>query len=328
MQMRVTRTELQLKGCGSFCFMILSTLTIRAVIAFLLSYIITPMTRMLSVVVGALDKPDGYRKINTRPMPRLGGLGFFAAASFMLFPTVSESPTVAAMLAGGSILMVGGVADDTYGLSPATKLFIQASASAVALAFIGIPAYISFFGIFRLSLNGAVGAAIALLRMIFTVNAVNFTDGLDGLASGISATAFISLAVFGVYSGSAVPAASSLILAFAVLGFIPHNRYRAKVFMGDCGSQFLGLAIALLSLGVSRGGGFTIETAFFLAIPTLDTAFAVISRLLRGKSPFSADKGHLHHVLLHLGIPHPLAVKFLVYASALISAVTLIIARP
>lgn len=301
---------------------------LKAALAFLISYFITPAATRLSLVMGALDAPDGYRKINTRPMPRLGGLGFFIAALLILFPTVTESPTVAAMLAGGAILMVGGVADDTYGLSPSTKLFMQSAASAVALAFIGIPEYLSFFGIFRIALSGGVGALIALVRIIFTVNAVNFADGLDGLASGISASALLSLAVYGVYSGSTVSAAASLILAFAVMGFIPHNRYRAKIFMGDCGSQFLGLSIALLSLGVSKDGGFTLETALFLAIPTLDTAFAVVRRLLRGKSPFSADKGHLHHVLLRLGFPHPLAVKLLVSVSALISAVTLVLARP
>ena len=319
--------ELQSDDCSSLCFMISVALFFKAAFAFILSYAMTPAATRLALAMGALDAPDGYRKINERPMPRLGGLGFFVASALILFPAIKESPTVAGLLAGGTVLMVGGVADDTYGLSPSAKLLIQTVASAVALAFTGIPEYLSFFGIFRIALSGGVGALIALVRLVFTVNAVNFTDGLDGLASGISATAFLSLAVYGAHFGSYSSAAAALILAFSVLGFIPHNRYRAKVFMGDCGSQFLGLSIALLSLGVSRDGGFTLETALFLTIPTLDTAFAVIRRTARGKSPFSADKGHLHHLLLRLGFPHPVAVRILVAASALVSAITLVIVK-
>ena len=124
-----------------------------------------------------------------------------------------------------------------------------------------------------------------------------------------------------------MPSIAALVLGCATLGFLPHNRYRAHVFMGDCGSQFLGLSIALLSLGTSPRGNFTVETALFLAVPTLDTAFAVVRRIISGKSPFSADKGHLHHLLLKIGVSHPMAVKILVLTSALIASVALIVMR-
>lgn len=305
----------------------LKMMLLRAFSAFLLSYAITPAAKSLSLCMGAMDKPDGYRKINTKIMPRLGGLGFFLSSMLVLFPLVKESATVSALLAGGAVLMTGGVADDTYGLSPAAKLLIQSAAALVALAFIGIPEYLSFFGLITIELSGFAGAVIAFFRMVFTVNAVNFADGLDGLASGLSAVALLSLAVYGAWWGNPVPSLAALVLGCATLGFIPHNRYRAKIFMGDCGSQFLGLSIALLSLGTSPKGTFTLETALFLAVPTLDTAFAVMRRIISGKSPFSADKGHLHHLLLKIGVSHPMAVKILVLTSAFIASITLIIMR-
>ena len=298
---------------------------LRAATAFLLSYFMTPAAKALSHSMGAMDKPDGIRKINVRQMPRLGGLGFFTASMLMLFPLIRESPSVGALLAGGTVLMAGGVADDTYGLSPAAKLTVQSAAALVALTFIGIPEYLSFFGILTVKLSGMVGGAIAFLRMVFTVNAVNFADGLDGLASGISTVALFSLAIYGARLGNPVPSMAALVLGCATLGFIPHNRYRARIFMGDCGSQFLGLSIALLSLAASPEGTFTLETALFLPIPTLDTAFAVVRRITSGKSPFSADKGHLHHLLLKIGISHPMAVKILVFASAATASVALAI---
>lgn len=302
----------------------LKNMILRSVFAFIISYAITPAAKRLSLSMGAVDTPDGYRKINEKEMPRLGGLAFFVAAVTVLFPLISANSTVAAILAGGAILMMGGVADDTYGLGPSAKFLVQSAAATVALMFVGIPEYLSFFGIINVELSGAIGAAIAFFRMVFTVNAVNFADGLDGLASGISAVAFFSLAVYGIRYGNSVASLTALVLGCATLGFIPHNRYRAKVFMGDCGSQFLGLSIALLSLGTSPKGTFTLETALFLAIPTLDTAFAVTRRIISGKSPFSADKGHLHHLLLKIGVSHPMSVKVLVFASALIAAVTLV----
>lgn len=270
--------------------------------------------------------PDGARKVNTLPIPRLGGLGFFFATMLVLFPYVGKSPTTGALLAGGAILMAGGIADDVFSLSPITKLFIQAAAALVSLSFIGIPDELTFFGILNVPLHGSVGFLIVFFRMVFTVNAVNFSDGLDGLASGLSAVALFSLAAYGIALGNTLPATAALVLGAATLGFMPFNRYRAKVFMGDCGSQFLGLSIALLSLGTSPAGNFTLETALFLFVPTLDTVITVTRRILTGKSPFSADKGHLHHILLSFGISHPNAVKILVSVSALIAAATLIMA--
>ena len=289
-----------------------------------LSYLLTPITVPLCRAVGAIDRPDGVRKINTEPTPRLGGLGFFFASLIVLFPYIAESPTVAALLSGGAILVAGGIADDTFTLTPRAKLLIQAAAALVSIAFIGMPDEFSFLGVLRIPLSGIVGFIFVLFRIVFTVNAVNFSDGLDGLASGLSIIALLSLSIFGAVNLNTVPSLAALVIAFSVMGFMPYNKYRAKIFMGDCGSQFLGLSIAILSLGNAPGGNFTLETALFLAVPSIDTTVSVIRRIAKGKSPFVADKGHLHHVLLSLGVAHPHAAELLVVFSGLIALVTLL----
>ena len=302
----------------------LNKLPILSALSFLLAYLFTPVTFPLCRAVGAIDVPDGVRKINTHPTPRLGGLAFFAASFLILFQFAGDDAYVAALLSGGAILVAGGFADDSFGFSPLPKLFIQAATALVVIAFIGIPEKISFFGLFTFPLAGAVGYVFVLFRIIFTINAVNFSDGLDGLASGLSIVALVSLSVYGFINYNTFGAVSALVLSAAILGFLPYNRYHAKIFMGDSGSQFLGLAIAVLSLANSPGHNYTLETSLFLAVPTADTALSVIRRLIKRKSPFSADKGHLHHILLNLGIPHPYAVNILVSASALIALFTLL----
>lgn len=292
--------------------------------AFLLSFAFTPLTIPLCRTVGAIDLPDGKRKINTHPTPRLGGLAFFTVFYILAFPIAKNDPYTAAALSSGAILCAGGLADDVYNLPPALKLIIQCAASLVAITVIGAPESFSFFGLFKISLSGIIGAAIAVFKMLFTINAVNFSDGLDGLAAGLSSTAFLSLFVYGMKNGSIYPALSVLILAGAVIGFLPYNKYHAKTFMGDVGSQFLGLSVAIFSLGCARDNSYTLETTLFLIIPALDTAASVLRRLIKGKSPFSADKGHLHHILLSLGIPHPMAVKLLVIISAAVASITLL----
>ncbi len=302
----------------------LALLLISGGAAFLLSYALSPATVKISRLIGAIDTPDGGRKINTHPVPRLGGLGFFTA--FFLVSTLflgTKNPTVSALLSGGALIVAGGVADDAGNLPPRVKLLFQIIAGTAALLIIDTPSSISFFGLFSAELPLPIGFAFSLFRIVFTCNAVNFSDGLDGLASGLSVAALTFLSVFGFLGGKTIPAIIAFTLASAVLGFVPYNKYRARIFMGDCGSQFLGFAIAILSLGTSPDGSFPTETAFFLAIPVLDTWFSVIRRLMAGKSPFKADKGHLHHFLLSKGISHPRAVKILVTLSALIGGVAL-----
>ena len=303
----------------------LSLFSFAAVLtAALLSFFLTPISIHLCRIVGAWDTPDGKRKINDLPTPRLGGLAFFVSFFIFALPLAIQSEYSAAILSGGSILVAGGFLDDVFNVPPGVKIITQAAASAVALTFIGAPESFSFFGVFKLPLGALVGFVIALFKMLFTTNAVNFSDGLDGLAAGLSVSSLLSLFLFGLINGSTYPSFTALVLAAAVVGFIPYNRYRAKTFMGDSGSQFLGFSIAILSLGCAKENAYSLETTLFLVIPALDTTLSVLRRLLNGKNPFSADKGHLHHTLLKKGISHPASVRILVLFNAAVAMLTLV----
>lgn len=296
-----------------------------SLISFSLAYIFTPITIPLCKKVGAIDTPDLERKINTVPMPRLGGIAFFFSTLIVLFPFSFTNSTIAALLSAGSLLVAGGFADDVFSLSAKSKFLIQSSAALVAITFIGLPEEFSFLGIIKFPLNGFLGFLFVLFRMVFTINAVNFSDGLDGLASGLSVVALVSLSIYGASNSNYAEAMCSIVLAAAVLGFLPYNKYHAKVFMGDSGSQFLGLAIALLSLGNAPQNNYTFETSLFLAVPSIDTFLSVVRRVAKKRSPFVADKGHLHHILLKLGVSHPTAVNLLIALSALIALCALLL---
>jgi UDP-GlcNAc:undecaprenyl-phosphate GlcNAc-1-phosphate transferase len=149
---------------------------------------------------------------------------------------------------------------------------------------LGAPLSFSLFGLITIPLPLAFGIIFGIGRIAFTANAVNFSDGLDGLASGISAVACMAIALYAVKNGRTEQGSSAFILAMAILGFLPYNIYRARVFMGDSGSQFLGLAIAILSLGNAPGGNFTLESSLFLAVPTIDTTLSVVRRIIKRKS--------------------------------------------
>ena len=296
-----------------------------AFVAFAISYMLTPLTIPLSHVTGAMDIPDGNRKINKFPIPRMGGLGFFLAAFLVIFPIAAINPFAAALLSAGAVLVAGGVLDDTFGTSPMLKLLIQSLCAVIVISFIGIPDEFSFLGVIKIPLVGILGFTFTLFRILFTINAVNFCDGLDGLASGLSVVALLSLFVYGTANSNYSAALCALVIAAAVLGFLPYNKYHAKVFMGDCGSQFLGLAISVLSLATAPDGNFSLETSLFLSVPAIDTVLSVARRIIKRKSPFVADKGHLHHALLKIGISHPHASNLLVAFSGLIALISLLL---
>lgn len=288
----------------------------------LTTLLFVPLSNILSRIVGAIDRASGGRKIHERDTPRLGGVAIFL--SFFIFALIALPMTgaLAALLSGGALIVAAGVADDTYGIPPLPKLTLQIAAAAVAASLIALPPNFSLFGLVRFPVSGALAFLFAVLRIVFMINAVNFADGLDGLAGGLSLVALLSLFLLAVWRGESVLALILLTLSFSVFGFIPHNVYRASAFMGDSGSQFLGFSIAVLSISLSESviGS---ATSFFLAVPIADVWYSVTRRILTGKSPFIADKGHIHHALISHGVSHPAAVRILIFTAALTSAATL-----
>ncbi len=300
-------------------------------------------TRLVSPLAhrwGAVDHPN-ERKIHAEPVPRLGGvaiwLGFLAALSaFILFQRVFPDDVINldiglelwGFLAGGAIIIAVGVIDDMVGLTPFVKLAGQAAAAAALVAsgvrmeFIGNP-----FGppgsLFYL---GNIGIFLTLFWDVAFTNIVNFIDGLDGLAAGISVIAGLTFFAFGLQTGQTGIALMSLALAGAALGFLRDNFYPAKIFMGDSGSMFLGFCFGALTVeGVMKS---IAAVALFaplviMAIPILDAALAILRRYRNNQPVTQADRDHLHHRLLRRGLSHRQTVLLIYAWSAALSALGL-----
>ncbi|MDN5348083.1 MAG: UDP-GlcNAc:undecaprenyl-phosphate/decaprenyl-phosphate GlcNAc-phosphate transferase [Clostridia bacterium] len=278
-------------------------------LAFTVAFISTPLVSRLALKIGAVDAPGG-RKIHYTAMPRLGGLAIYAGFMVAALLSGSLGPQTYGLLVGGTLIFIIGLLDDLFGLNAWTKLLGQLSAAGI-LVFCGIRVeYLTnpFDGLFFL---GKFMLPVTILWVVGVTNALNLVDGLDGLAAGTSIIAAASIAVITWLEGETGVSLLALALACAALGFLPHNFYPARIFMGDSGSLFLGFNLAVLStMGLAKSA--TAISLFIpvviLGLPICDTFFAIIRRFLNGKSIFEPDKGHLHHRLLACGLTQRQAV--------------------
>lgn len=301
------------------------------VLAFIIALLGTPIVKRIALKVNALDRPEA-RKIHNGTMPRLGGLaiclGFWAA----MLLTQDLSKEIIGVLIGGLIIVIVGFVDDTKGLSPKIKLLGQIIAAVVAMLW-GVR--VDFLtnpiteGVISLQVLGFdfLNYAITVIWIIGVTNAVNLIDGLDGLAAGVSAIAAATLGIVALLEGHQVVAIMSFILAASSLGFLKFNFYPAKIFMGDTGSLFLGFNLASIAI-LSFTKSATVVSLFLpiviLGIPLADTFFAIIRRYNNGKPIFDADKDHLHHRLLALGLSHKHTV-LAIYGVSIILGVSAVI---
>ncbi|MCL6639356.1 MAG: undecaprenyl/decaprenyl-phosphate alpha-N-acetylglucosaminyl 1-phosphate transferase [Firmicutes bacterium] len=283
-----------------------------------LALAVTPAVRRWAFKCGAVDRPD-HRKVHRRTMPRMGGLAVYISFAAAVLLTREITFQTAGLLAGGSVIVLFGILDDTRGLSPRLKLAGQIVA---ALAVIPFGLQVEFltnpFGGDVIDL-GLLAVPVTVLWLVAVTNAVNLIDGLDGLAGGTSFIAALTLAAVvwiditanGGSPGQADALALTLILAAAVLGFLRYNFFPAKIFLGDTGSMFLGFSVAALAvMGLAKGATFisVVVPVVILGIPILDTFFAVVRRWSGHRPIFSPDKEHLHHRLMDLGLSHRQAV--------------------
>lgn len=308
-------------------------------LAFAISAGLTPMVRRYAIAHGIMDRPKDPRKIHRLPIAYLGGLAIFAGFVLTVMLSLPINRQLVALLSGCLILVTVGVIDDVRGLSPWTKLVFQFLAAAVALAGgIGITSFTDPFGgevlltagRFSLSLGGIrfhitpIANVLSLVWMVGLANTVNFLDGLDGLASGVSgiaATVMFALAV-GPRVHQPGVAMLAIILAGATFGFLPYNFFPARIFMGDSGAYFLGLTLAMLAI---YSGAKLATAALVLGFPIIDMLWAVIRRLATGRSPFKADRGHFHHLLLDAGMTQREAVLTLYAVAAGFGTIALLI---
>ncbi len=289
--------------------------TLQVLVAFLIAFVLalatTPLVRAIASRLGAMAYPN-ERSVHSRPIPYLGGVAIYVASvASILLTGPQDKATKQGIIYGGLIILIVGIIDDLYNLKPWQKILGQ-FASAICVILFGVD--ISFMtdpftGAIRFI--GSLAIPLTLLWVMSFENLINVSDGLDGLAAGISGitalvTVFVS-AKAGVPSVSLAAAA----IAGSVLGFLPYNFHPASVFMGDEGAMYLGLAISVISVqGLVKS---TVAMAVFapilaLLVPISDAAFAIVRRRISGIPVSRADHDHIHHRLLELGLGHKQAV--------------------
>lgn len=298
--------------------------------ALLLCVVVMPFVKKAAFKVGAVDKPNepGRAKLHKKIMARGGGIAIyisFVVVCLSLLPQINKQ-FIGLLLAGTAVLILGLV-DDIRRLSPWVKLIFQIFAALIAVAFgIGISAITNPFGpainleTSKWIINiGSIGLSISVFSAIFSIiwlvgmtNTINFLDGLDGLSGGVAAIAatIMFLLSIGPKVNQPVTGLISIILAGGCIGYLFYNFYPAKIFNGDSGAYFLGMTLGILAIF----SGAKLATALLvLGLPILDAIWTVARRLLRGRSPFKADRGHLHYLLLDVGLSQRQAV-LLIYA--------------
>ncbi|MFF3765099.1 MraY family glycosyltransferase [Streptomyces sp. NPDC001922] len=321
------------------------------------TYLLTGPVRKFAIAAGAMPEIRA-RDVHREPTPRLGGIAMFGGlcAGLLVAAHLADVRKVfelsnepRALLSGAALIWLLGVLDDKWGVDALIKLGGQMIAAGVmvmqGLTILWIPVP----GVGSVALTPMQGTLLTVALVVITINAVNFVDGLDGLASGmvcIAAAAFFMYA-YRMWFGYGLEAAAPATLFAAILmgmcvGFLPHNMHPARIFMGDSGSMLIGLVLAAgaisitgqvdpdalkLFTGSERAAVHATVPVYIplllpltvLMVPVADLVLAIVRRTWKGQSPFVADRGHLHHRLLEIGHSHSRAVLIMYFWSALIA---------
>jgi len=280
-----------------------------ALVAFVVVMLLTPAVGGMARLLGVVDTPGG-RRLNLRPVPRLGGLALFLG---IFVPSLAFLPLgreTRGLLLGAAIAVTVGAIDDFRGLRWWEKLTGQLLAAAVPTWFgIWVDRFtLPFVGIH--TVPAWLGVPLTILWIVSIMNMVNFLDGLDGLAAGVAAIAGLTFAVIALSLAKPDAAIMSAIVFGACVGFLRHNFYPARIFMGDSGALLLGFVLAALSVQGLLKTAATVALLFpllVLAVPIVDTTFVVARRLRHGQKVFEGDQAHLHHRFLRRGFSQPRA---------------------
>lgn len=308
---------------------------LAGIVALIFSASLTPALIRFAVKRGVMDIPDS-RKTHTKPVPNLGGTAVYSGvigSVFVCFPFLpdelrpDEIYAILGISLGASLCFILGLFDDLWGLKPARKFLFQVLIAAGGILF-GIKiGFLTGIGQDYIYLSGPLTVLLTIFWITGLMNAVNLTDGLDGLASGISAIAAGAFLILALLQGQIVAALISASLLGATLGFLPFNFNPAKIFLGDAGSLTLGYLLATISIL----GPFKTTTALTVALPILilglpifDTSYAILRRTIAGRKFSEPDNDHVHHRLHRKGLSHRATVLTL-YAIALILAVIAVV---
>jgi UDP-GlcNAc:undecaprenyl-phosphate/decaprenyl-phosphate GlcNAc-1-phosphate transferase len=286
--------------------------------SFLLAVSLIPLLKGIALRIGLADLPNG-RKIHEGAIPLTGGIAMFAAFTLPATSLSSLPGRHWALLCGLSFIVAVGVLDDLFDLRPRTKLVAQISAALIMI--LPEPSLIASGGSIEEPASQLFATAVTIVLVVGIINSFNMIDGLDGLAGGAALSALAWLAVFAWLAGQTKWLLHILLLLLAVLGFLIFNmhhpwRRHAAVFMGDAGSMMLGAAIAFFIVELAMREP---ETAaplpvllWMVALPCFDTSALIARRIAEGRSPFLADRQHVHHLMLEAGFSPLLATGILV----------------
>jgi UDP-GlcNAc:undecaprenyl-phosphate GlcNAc-1-phosphate transferase len=312
--------------------MTMQTLIGISIVSFFITLLLTPLVRNAFLKYNLVDEPDGGRKLHQRAVPRIGGIPIAIAyvAPYVLLLLVSSSgsdlfatmPLIVPLILSAGVVFLTGLLDDVIGLAPWQKLAGQLLA--------GVGAYAS-----GVRISSIAGYAVAdwlslpltLVWLVMCSNAFNLIDGLDGLAAGMGFFATLTTFLAAVLAGNQTLALVTLPLAGALLGFLRYNFNPASVFLGDSGSLLIGFLLGSYGVIWSQKSATLLGMTaplMAVAIPLLDVCLSIARRWLRGQPIFSADRGHIHHRLLDLGITHRRVVLILYAVCGFYAALSLL----
>lgn len=312
----------------------MDNLYLIAIVSALISFVSTPIIKKLAFKFNVVDIPKDNRRVHRTTMPKLGGLAIYIAFLIMMF--LKKNPidySEIGIIIGSLIIVVGGVIDDKYAIKPWQKLMFQIAAASV-LIFFKVTISVITNPISDVNLYIKIASYISIPLTMFWVigvtNAFNLIDGLDGLSAGLAFIACITMCIVAFLSGKGDIEVITLtvILGAAILGFLPYNFNPASIFMSDVGSQLIGFLLAAISLeGAIKSASAVVIAVPILAfgLPIYDTIFAIIRRKLNGKPIMQADKGHLHHRLLAMGLSQKQAVVIMYLISAVLGLMSVIV---
>lgn len=303
-------------------------------VALALSAASTPVVKLFAQKIGAIDNPGEARRVHNHPIPRMGGLAIFLGFILAVLIFADVTKQVRGILLGAIVIVTCGAVDDIIGLKAWVKFLVQIAAAVIAVlhgVVIEVLMNPNVFGASEHLLLGVMSIPVTIFWIVAITNSVNFIDGLDGLAVGVSTISGITMLVIALIVSQGNVAVIMAALAGACIGFLPYNFNPAKIFMGDTGALLLGYILSTMSvLGLFKFYALISFAVPFLvlAVPLIDTVFAFFRRVLKGQNPMKADRGHFHHRLIDMGLSQKQAVAILYSVSAVLGMFAVIITAP
>lgn len=309
----------------------MSNVFVLALTSFIISFVATPFIRKLAVAMGVISIPKDNRRVHKKPIPLLGGLSIYIAFLITIILKKGNITTWEwGVVLGATIIVIGGFLDDKYEIKPWQKILFQVAAACCLIGF-GVRIKILTNPFYKINpyidVNLWISIPFTIIWVIGITNALNLIDGLDGLAAGVAFISTITIFIVAILNGRQEAVYMTGILSGAILGFLPYNFNPASIFMGDTGSQLLGFLLAAISMegAIKSAAAFSIAVPILaLGLPIYDTLFAIIRRKINGKPIMQADKGHLHHRLLDMGLSQKQAVIIMYLISAVLGGIAIL----